>query len=145
MQMVQLHPIQNGETMLVTTVTKHRQKVFSNDVYAREAIETLYRVQADHPFILFGFVVMPDHCHFLVHVTAPNTISKVMNIFKLGVSHNIGKGPVWQRRFHIRGVTDAGKALEYIHCNPIRASLCECPEDYPWSSASGQWDVTDLL
>jgi putative transposase len=26
--------------------------------------------------------------------------------------------------------------LDYIHCNPVKAGLCDLPEDYVYSSAS---------
>ncbi len=142
--MSQRHPIQNDCTMLVTINTINRAPIFSSAPKAREVIETLYRTQELHPFHLFAFVIMPDHCHFLVSVPPPFTISRLMNIVKSGVSHSIGEGPLWQPRFHIRIIENIRGAIEYIHLNPVRAYLCEHPENYEWSSASGKWDVTLL-
>jgi len=130
--------------MLVTTVTRERKPIFREAAYAREVIETLYRVQQQHPFFLYGFVIMTDHCHFLLRVPEPETISKIMNVFKSGVTFNLGLKKLWQSRFHIHYVEDASEALHYIYSNPIKAGLSETPEDYLWSSASGQWDVAEL-
>jgi len=33
--------------------------------------------------------------------------------------------------------------MDYVHTNPVVARLAAEPEDYPWSSASGQF-ATDL-
>ncbi len=142
--MFQRHPIQSEALMFITTNTMNRRKVFANPAYAREVIETLYRVQELHPFFLFGFVIMPDHCHLLLNVPPPESISRIMNCFKSGVSHNIGLGTIWQTRFHMRIVQNSRKVLKYIHLNPVRARIAEIPENYPWSSACGRWDVTPL-
>lgn len=72
--MTQRHFLQNDVTMFVTTNILDRRKIFSDSAKAREAIETLYRVKDLHPFLLFGFVIMPNHCHFLVHVRSPYTV-----------------------------------------------------------------------
>lgn len=142
--MFQRHPIQNEVTMFITTNTRRRIPFFAEKGFAHETIETLYRVQGLHPFFLYGFVIMPDHCHFLIKVPHPGSVSKIMNIFKSGVSANIGKGPLWQSRFDLRIPKNAGRVLTYIHYNPVKAGLAKVPEEYPWSSASGRWDVTSL-
>lgn len=130
--------------MLVTTNVEKRKKLFENPAFARQAIETLYKVQTAYPFLLFGFVIMPDHCHFLLNVSVPATISKMMKSYKIGVGHDTGLGALWQSRFHIRFPENGLKALEYIHLNPVRARLAESAEQYPWSSASGNWDISYL-
>lgn len=139
--MTQRHSVQHDTMMLITTNVSERRPLFMKGTYAREAIETLYSVQAVHPFFLYGFVIMPDHCHFLLRVPPPGSISKIMNVYKGIVSLNIGAGPVWQRRFHIEIVHKPTHALDYIHMNPVQAGLVKQSTDYPWSSASGQWDV----
>lgn len=143
--MTQLHPFQNEETMLVTTNVWHRKPVFLNQSFAREAVECMYRVQELHPFLLYGFVIMPDHCHFLVQVPAPNTVSKVMNSYKSGLVFDLGLKKLWQRRFHLSCVDNAYEALRYIHLNPVRAGLAENIYEYPWSSGCGKWDISPLI
>ncbi|MFA7718256.1 MAG: transposase [Candidatus Absconditabacterales bacterium] len=141
--MSQRHPIQNEDVQLVTTITKDRIPVFADDAHAREAIECLYRVQMLHPFFLYGFVIMPDHCHFLVRVPAPKKIALIMNVFKSGMTFNTGIPKLWQPRYHIRSVKNVPAALRYIHENPVKMRLSETSADYPWSSRSGKWDVTE--
>lgn len=130
--------------MLITSVTKNREPIFQNNAYAREAVDALYRTQSVQPFFLHGFVIMPNHCHILLYILEPGSISKVMNSYKTGVSNGIGIGAIWQKRFHIRLVEDGVEALNYIHRNPVRAGLCNESSDYAWSSACGKWDVSDL-
>jgi putative transposase len=142
--MFQRHSEQNEHMMFVTTNTSKRNPIFANPAYARETIETLYRVQQLHPFFLFAFSIMPDHCHLLLKVPAPGEISTIMNTFKAGVSHNIGLGPIWQSRFHVKIVEDSRPVISYIHQNPVVAGLAHSASAYPWSSASGKWDTASL-
>ncbi len=130
--------------MFITTNIKYRRKIFEVPAYANEAVETLYQVQHVYPFFLYGFVIMPDHAHLLTKIVSPGNISTVIHSFKRNVSLNIGIGPIWQPRFHMRIPDDPAAALRYIHQNPVKAFLVEKPEDYAWSSASGRWDVAEL-
>ena len=143
--MAQPHPIKNDVIMLVTTVTKNRIHLFSNPAFAREAIERLYRVQEIHPFFLHAFVIMPDHCHILLNVPAPESISRVMHSYKTGLVLDFGLYKnIWQPRFHLRIVHNASRVMSYVHQNPVRAEIVEIAKDYPWSSACGKWDITPL-
>jgi putative transposase len=142
--MTQRHPVQNNETMFITTNIQNRKPIFNNPAYALEAIETLYRLRMLYHFELFGFVIMPDHCHFLMRVFEPHSISTVMKQFKSGVAFNIGKGPIWQPRFYIRAPEKSYEVLKYIHRNPTKAGIAETVEQYPWSSANERWKVDSI-
>ena len=130
--------------MLVTVVCENRERYFKSPAFAREAIETMYRVQEMHPFYLYAFVIMPDHCHFLMYVPAPESISKIMNVYKSGLTFNTGMKKLWQPSFHIRFIDDRSSACGYIHQNPVKAGFVEVAELFSWSSASGQWDIDPL-
>ena len=142
--MSQPHPTQSDALFFITTNCHNREPLFKNSSYAREAIDVIYRVQEQHPFFLHGFVIMPDHCHLLLFVDEHESISTIIGCYKMGVSHAIGIGLIWQPRFHMRLPENAGATLHYIHQNPVKAGLTDHSEDYPWSSASGKWDITDL-
>ncbi|MEI8229985.1 MAG: transposase [Candidatus Peregrinibacteria bacterium] len=142
--MNQRHFIQNNSTMLVTTNTLDRRPIFAKPAIAKEAIDCLYRTQQFHPFFLYAFVIMPDHCHLLMRVPEPATISRVMNAFKSGLTFDTGIGKMWQQRFYISLADDPAEAKHYIHMNPVKAGLVENPQDYPWSSACGRWDISPL-
>lgn len=142
--MSQRHPIQNDVTMFVTTNTHNRCPFFAQATLAREAVDCLYRVQTLHPFFLYGFVIMPDHCHFLLRVPAPQTVSSIIGSYKSGLTFDCGIPHLWQARFHMETPKDIRETLRYIHLNPVRRGIVEDPALYPWSSASGTWDVSSL-
>lgn len=118
--MTQRHPIQNNRTMFITTNVKDRKPIFNKDAYALEAIETLYRLRLIYSFELFGFVIMPDHCHLLLRVFEPHEISTIIRQFKSGVAFNIGIGPIWQSRFYLKTPEESYNVLKYIHKNPVK-------------------------
>jgi REP-associated tyrosine transposase len=143
--MSQRHWIQNNRIMFVTTATLNRESLFGNPAVAREAVETLYRVRALHPFLLYGFVIMPDHCHFLMMVQAPGRISNIIGTYKSGMTSNTGIPQMWQPRSDMRIIKgDPLPVLHYIYMNPVKAGLTKTCEEYPWSSASGEWEVDPL-
>jgi putative transposase len=143
--MTQRHPIQQNATMFVTTNTKNWQPFFADPAFAREAVECLYRVKQLHPFYLYGFVIMPDHCHFLMNVPAPETMANVVGTFKSGMTFNTGIQKMWQGRYHCKIIgSKAINVLRYIHQNPVKAGFVENAWDYPWSSANSEWQVDSL-
>lgn len=142
--MSQRHPVQHSYTMLITIVTKKRAPIFTDDACAREAIETLYNIQDHYPCFLFAFVIMPDHCHLLLKIPEGGSISKFINVYKRAVTFNIQKGTIWQSRFHMRLPKNIYLAKTYIHENPVKAGLCNYPNEFRWSSACGLWDVQDI-
>jgi REP element-mobilizing transposase RayT len=130
--------------MLLTTNVEGKKSIFQNSVFAREAIESLYRVQEWYPFLLFAFVIMPDHCHLLLFIESPREASVLIKKWKVAVSRNLSIGPIWQSRFHLEIIHDSKAALKYVHDNPVAAGLCEKPWDYQWSSANDRWNVDEL-
>ncbi len=88
---------------------------------------------------------MPDHLHLLLNVPEPNTISKVMNVYKSGLTFQLGIKKIWQPRYFMKIPNNSYGVLQYIHLNPVRKGLVENAADYPWSSACGKWDTSDLI
>jgi putative transposase len=74
-----------------------------------------------------------------------------MQMIKGGSAHRIGLEkpqtfPIWHAGFHDRWMRDVEEyrgSKRYIQQNPVEAKLVERPEDYAFSSASGQY-VLDL-
>ncbi len=143
--MSQRHRLQNNRTMFVTIATLNREPFFENPAFAREAVETLYRVRKLHPFLLYAFVIMPDHCHFLMHIDRPQKISNIIGTYKSGMTFNTGVPQMWQPRSHIRIIRNNPlHVFRYIHMNPVLADITKLPTEYPWSSASHEWVIDPM-
>src|SRR5262252_8306530 len=110
-------------------------------------VKILAEVRERCPFLLVGYVVMPEHVHLLVSEPARDTPSKMMQILKQGVSRAMrrerrrgskrqlrlpfpgeegGEKRFWQRRFYDFNVWSRGKLkekLNYMHGNPVMRRL----------------------
>jgi len=101
-----------------------------------------------------GFVLMPDHVHALLWLPEPERLETFVHGWKRMSSFDVrrwyaenaphyfedfGVGDkFWQPKsypFHIDNETTLREKLEYMHLNPVRASLVDKPIDWPWSSA----------
>jgi putative transposase len=131
----------NHGTYFITSATYNRRRLFQKTTNAELLLETLQHYRREGAYKLHAFVLMPDHIHLLL---TPNeiTIERSIQLIKGGFSHRLAsKLPVWQRSFtdkRMRTREDFITHREYIHHNPVRARLCQLPEDYPFSSAFKQ-------
>lgn len=98
---------------------------------------------------LMAWVVMPNHVHALFQPINAWTVARIVASWKKFTAHKIcdklGNSehrpalPVWQREYwdrYIRNSAHLAQAIDYIHCNPVRARLAANPESWPWSSAN---------
>jgi REP element-mobilizing transposase RayT len=111
---------------------------------------------------LLAWVVMPNHVHVLFEPINVWTVAKIVASWKKftarkicdmivpfpgnanlpigsGLAPQIESGAsIWHREYwdrYIRNEQHLKRAIEYIHQNPVKASLVASPEAYRWSSA----------
>lgn len=93
---------------------------------------------------LIAWVVMPNHVHLLATPLPQNSLSKIMQSLKgytgrEANKHLNRKGFFWQADYFDRYIRDNKHFLNtiaYIENNPVKAKLCEKPEDWVYSSAN---------
>ncbi len=150
----------SGQSHFVTFGRYHRRLLLTTDESRRIFEAALERVRRRFRLQVYGYVVMPEHVHLLLSEpqresssgeTASANISTggpfkpsfglsgALKSLKQGVSRRlIGDAEhFWQKRyydFNIRNYPQFVEKLRYIHGNPVRAGLCERPEDWEWSS-----------
>ena len=126
-------------TYFVTTVAWNRRRCFQVTAAAELFLDTLQHYRREGFYRLHAFVAMPDHVHLLL-TPQGITLERAMMLIKGGSSHRLASlSPVWQRGFTDHRIRDRADFLthhDYIHHNPVRAHLCQQPEDYPHSSAT---------
>jgi putative DNA methylase len=94
-------------------------------------------------YTLHAWVVMPNHVHVLITPSHGWRVSKIMQSWKSYTAKRIrrlvgGCGGVWQREYWDRAIRNErhfAAAVEYIHANPVKASLVTSADEWPWSSA----------
>jgi putative transposase len=138
-----------------------RRAFFRSERAAGWFFKAVEQARDKTPFELWSYVVMPEHAHLLVlphdgvdisdilyqlkkPVTtwtlawarrhAPTQLAALLDVQPNGKrSHRF-----WQRGGgydrNLRSVPDVHEKIKYIHDNPVRRCLVECPGDWPWSS-----------
>jgi putative transposase len=131
---------------MIGSATWERRALFTAEPWARLFIDTIYRYRGSG-YLLHAFVVMPDHFHLLI--TPVLSLERAAQYVKGGFSYRakaeLGSGlEIWQKGFpdhRIRDAEDYEIHVKYIHENPVKARLCEKPEQYPYSSAHAGFEL----
>ena len=150
----------DSQALYITIVTKDRLPVFQSDAIKIVACEALDEARKSGGFLLFAYVIMPDHLHLLTD--CPKTSADVLRCVK-GITarrvidylkehdyqsslaklrHEEWKRKhsysLWQQEKNVFSVFSEGvfmQKVNYINLNPVRAGLAERAIDYRWSSA----------
>jgi REP element-mobilizing transposase RayT len=146
--------------LFITTVAKDRLPTFQTDTIKILTCAAIDEARASCGFLLFAYVIMPDHVHLLTD--SPQKPSRVLQFIKGIVSHRVidylkahnyesslrklqhddwkrnHRYSLWQHDSDVFSVTSESTFMQkvnYIHLNPVRAGLVDRPVDYRWSSA----------
>lgn len=92
---------------------------------------------------LIAWVIMPNHLHLLLEPIKGAKLADIMQRLKSYTSHEANRmlgrrGHFWNKEYFDRYIRDGNhfaKALRYIEMNPVKAGLCERPEDWRFGSA----------
>ncbi len=152
----------SGHIYHVTTNIYNRLNLFTNSAYILPLLGSLNFYRHKHQFKLLGYVIMLDHLHLLLWPRGEAMLDIIMRDFKkftavrlirqaevegradlleqfaaAGKETGRGKNKVWQDSYWDKNIFSERflrQRLNYIHRNPMRASLVKNAEDYPYSS-----------
>jgi putative transposase len=148
-----------GCTFFFTLVTYRRRPLFRSSTARRILREAIAETRRRRPFTIDAFVLLPDHLHTLWALPDGDgdfstRWRKIKEAFTRGylavggrearvTSGQAAKAQrgVWQQRFWehtIRDEVDFERHVDYIHFNPVKHGLVECPHAWPWSTFR-QW------
>lgn len=130
-----------GSIHHITARGSRRETIFVDDEDRRAFITALGGCQPVAGWTCMAYCLMTNHYHLLIELTAPR-LSVGMQV--LNTTHAVrfnrrheGAGHVFDARFHSTLVVDpeyGQEVVRYIALNPVRAGLCDRPEQWPWSS-----------
>lgn len=108
----------------------------------RAFLDLLAGAKMKHPVALLGFCLMPNHFHLVLQPSSPEALSAFMQWWLTAHvrryhRHYQSHGHVWQGRFKSFPIQQDEHlliVLRYVLRNPVRARLCEKPDEWPWSS-----------
>lgn len=148
-------------TYFITSTANGWIRLFDRPEFSQIILNSLAFMISEERIKLHGYVIMPNHLHLILTVSKSYDLSSFLRDFHKFTSQQIIKilrnesssllekleVDKNDRRYQVWMETHAPKAiemfpflrqkLEYIHNNPLspRWSLCDKPEDYPFSSA----------
>ena len=142
---------QAGGTYFFSVNLLHRR---NNDLLVRqiELLRTVVRgVRQRHPFIIHGWVVLPDHIHCVIQLPPDDAdFALRWRLIKMEFSKALPRGErlsqvrakrgergIWQRRFWehlIRDEADFRAHMDYVHINPLKHGLVRRVADWPYST-----------
>ncbi len=128
----------------------NRQDIFFDDEDYRRFLETMKRVKESRSCTIYGYCLMGNHIHLLLHEEEEG-LSVIMK--RIGTSYAWWYnqkydrvGHVFQNRFQSETVEIEAYllgVLRYIHNNPVKAKLVAIPEEYKWSSCQAYYGEKD--
>jgi putative transposase len=138
----------SGQSHFVTFCCYHRRRLLTTDESRGTLESALERVRLSFSLQVYLLLSEPQRESSSSGtvplkpkngLNRPPVLSDALKSLKQGVSRRlIGEAEhFWQKRYYdlnIRDYPQFVEKLRYIHRNPIRAGLCERPEDWEWSS-----------
>lgn len=126
----------------VTQRGNRRQKTFFSNEDYRTYIDLIADARHEVGFEVWAYCLMPNHVHLVIVPNEPDSLANLFRLAHRRYTRRINlregwRGHLWQERFHSFVMDEAHliAAVRYVELNPVRASLCEQPSDWPWSSA----------
>jgi putative transposase len=142
-----------GERHFITCSCYRRQPFLGSARRRDYFLKIFEEVRQKYDFVVWGYVVMPEHFHILISEPTQGNVARVMQVLKQRVSRGCRKKkkaadqmklwespPVrafWQPRSHDFNVFTERKHVEklrYMHRNPVKRGLVSSPELWRWSS-----------
>ena len=128
---------QSAQSHFVTFTCYHRRRSFNSPAVYDLFVQVLEEMRSRFGLCVYGYVVMPEHVHLLLSEPERGLLADAIHYLKLSFTKRLGAGGFWQKRYYDRNVRNEREFVEklrYIHRNPVKAGLCELPEDWSWSS-----------
>jgi REP element-mobilizing transposase RayT len=122
----------------ITAVTAGRKPLLASDT-VHAALREYAHANACEGRAMGRYVVMPDHLHFFLRLSAEEKVSEYVRWLKSAVTRCVREGQthgyVWQPGFfdHVMRSTESyTEKWAYVRENPVRAGLVAMADDWPY-------------
>ena len=131
----------SGAFYHVTSRGNERKTIFSDAWDLEKFLSFLESAVERHGALVHAYSLMGNHYHLLLETPNAN-LSRIMR--DINSSYSTYFNIKWKRSGHlfqgrykailVESDAYAAELSRYIHLNPVRAKMCEAPEEYPWMS-----------
>lgn len=120
----------------------NRSYIFNDAMDIKYYIKLLYEINNEHKIQIIAYCVMNNHTHMLIKCVNIDEMSKYMKRVneKFSIYYNKKHnrvGYVFRGRFKSQGIYSEKhmyNCIRYIYENPVKAGMCNRPEEYPYSN-----------
>jgi putative transposase len=134
----------SGQAHFITFTCYHRLPYLLDEQLCQTFLNALEKARKRFLFLVFGFVLMPEHVHLVISEPERRTVATAIQSLKLSTSllsshrkNRESRSPLWQPRYYDRNLRDYQEFVEklrYIHRNPVKRGRALAAEDWRWSS-----------
>lgn len=120
----------------------NKNYIFNNPEDIKYYIKILYEFQKEYPIDIIAYCIMNNHAHMLLKIENLAYLSKFMHRVntKYAMYYNQKYnrvGYVFRDRYKSEGIYSEEhlyNCVKYIYNNPVKAKICDKPEDYQYSN-----------
>ena len=131
----------------ITQRGNRKQKTFFRDDDYELYIALIKKYLAESGVAIWAYCLMPNHVHLIAVPDAADGLSKLLRVAHHKYARAINKrkgwqGHLWQERYYsfVMDERHLLAAARYVELNPVRAGLCERPDQWRWSSVHAHLD-----
>ena len=137
------HPIHialDDTTYFITARTYNGQKYFNTPEKKKIIIQQINKAKIKYGFLIYAWVILDNHYHFLIHIKQAGDLQKIMQIINGGSSFGLNRltkenNKVWD--WMIESEEMFWDKFRYIISNPYKHGVVKSIADlsnYPFSS-----------
>lgn len=121
----------------------NKEYIFNEEKYIKQYLKLLNKYKEENNIEILAYCIMNNHAHMLLYIDKIEEMSKFMQKVNTQYAQyynyiNKGRvGYVFRDRYVSEGITNEKyliKCINYIHKNPVKASIVKRCEDYKYSS-----------
>ena len=126
----------------VITQGINRSYIFQNPEDIKYYIKVMYKLNEQCKIKIVAYCIMNNHAHILIETDKINNLSKYMQRLNTIYAKYYNKkysrvGYVFRDRYKSEGIYSEEhlyNCIKYIYDNPVKAGICNRPEEYPYSN-----------
>ncbi len=126
----------------VITQGINKSYIFEKSEDIKYHIKTMYKLSAQHEIKIIAYCIMNNHVHMLIETYDIKELSKYMQRLNTTYAKYYNKkynriGYVFRDRYKSEGIYSEEQlynCIKYIYDNPVKAGICNRPEEYPYSN-----------